>query len=97
MWGIRGRCLVQVSNRSLRSSSILRKIAGHRLEKVYKDVILPCLVTSAINPAPKVRAIQYGAGVHGYMNEEKDLPMGIAPAMTKTWYDAIMGGYFVIR
>ncbi len=60
--------------------------------EVYKDVILP--MYSAINPAPRVRVIQYGAGVHGYMNEEKDLPMGIAPAMTKTWYDAIMSGYF---
>ena len=60
--------------------------------EVYKDVILP--MYAAMSPAPRVRVIQYGAGVHGYMNEEKDLPVGIAPAMTKTWYDAIMSGYF---
>jgi hypothetical protein len=61
--------------------------------EVYKEVILPMYAT--MNPAPRVCVIQYGAGIHGYMSEEKDLPVGIAPAMTKTWYDAIMSGYFV--
>jgi hypothetical protein len=59
----------------------------------YQQVILPML--GAMKPAPKVRVVEYGAGVHGYTKAEKDLPMGIAPAITKTWYDAIMGGYFV--
>jgi len=59
----------------------------------YQQVILPML--GAVKPAPKVRVVEYGAGVHGYTKAEKDLPMGIAPAISKTWYDAIMGGYFV--
>jgi hypothetical protein len=59
----------------------------------YQEVILPML--GAMKPAPKVHVVEYGAGVHGYTKAEKDLPLGIAPAITKTWYDAIMGGYFV--
>jgi hypothetical protein len=50
-----------------------------------------------MTPAPKVHVVEYGAGVHGYTKAEKDLPMGIAPVLTKTWYDAIMGGYFMMK
>ena len=61
----------------------------------YKEVILPML--SAMSPPPKVRVVEYGAGVHGYTKAEKDLPLGIAPAVTKVWYDAIVGGFFVSK
>jgi hypothetical protein len=61
--------------------------------EVYKEVILPMF--AAINPAPKTRLIKYGAGIHGYTAREKDLPLGIAPAVTKVWYDAIINGYFM--
>jgi hypothetical protein len=45
-------------------------------------------------PAPKVRVVLVGAGVHDYNRPEGDLPKGIAPAVAKYWYDTIMGGYF---
>ena len=61
--------------------------------EVYQEVILP--MCAAMNPAPKVRVVQYGAGVHSYMKREKDLPLGIGPAVIKVWHDAIMGRYFL--
>jgi len=61
--------------------------------KVYQEVVLPMF--AAMNPPPKVRVIQFDAGVHGYTKPEKDLPQGIAPAVTKLWHDAIMKGYYV--
>jgi hypothetical protein len=61
--------------------------------QVYKEIILP--MCAAMNPAPKVRVVQYDAGVHTYSKAEKDLPMGIVPAVTKLWNDAIMGGFFL--
>jgi len=61
--------------------------------EVYKEVILPFF--AAMHPAPKVRLIRYGAGIHGYTAREEGLPLGIAPAVTKIWYDAIMNGYFM--
>jgi hypothetical protein len=60
--------------------------------EAYREVILPML--SAMSPPPRVCVVEYGAGVHGYTKAEKDLPMGIAPAVTKVWYDAIMSGFF---
>ena len=61
--------------------------------QVYKEIIIP--MCAAMNPAPKVRVVQYDAGVHTYSKAEKDLPMGIVPAVAKLWYDAIMGGFFL--
>ena len=61
--------------------------------KVYQEVVLPMF--AAMNPPPKVRVVQFDAGVHGYTKPEKDLPQGIAPAVTKLWHDAIMNGYYV--
>lgn len=59
----------------------------------YKTITLPMYV--AMKPAPKVRLVQFGAGVHGYTAPEPDLPMGVLPAAAKLWYDAIMGGYYM--
>ena len=61
--------------------------------EAYQEVILPML--SAINPPPKVRVVQYDAGVHGYTKSEKDLPLGIAPAVAKVWDEAIRSGYYL--
>jgi hypothetical protein len=61
--------------------------------EAYREVTIPMF--AAMNPAPKVRIVQFGAGVHTYTKPEKDLPMGIAPAVTKFYHDAIMGGYFL--
>jgi hypothetical protein len=49
---------------------------------------------AAMKPAPKVRVVLVGAGVHWYNQPEQDLPKGIAPAVAKYWYDTITGGYF---
>lgn len=59
----------------------------------YKEIVIPMF--KAMKPPPKVTVTQFGAGVHGYMVGEKDLPMGIGPAVAKFWYDTIMGGFFV--
>jgi hypothetical protein len=61
--------------------------------EVYREVVVPML--QAIEPAPKVRVTQFGAGVHTYQKAEKDLPLGIAPAVTQFYDEAIRGGYFV--
>ena len=49
-----------------------------------------------LNPAPKVRCISIGAGVHTWSHTEPELPQGVAPAVTKLWYDAIMNGFYMI-
>jgi hypothetical protein len=48
-----------------------------------------------MNPAPKIALTRFGAGVHSFWKEEKDLPVGIAPSVLRTWHDAVVGGYFV--
>jgi pimeloyl-ACP methyl ester carboxylesterase len=48
-----------------------------------------------LNPAPKVRAVSLGAGVHTWGWSDDKLPQGIVPAVAKLWYDAIMNGYFL--
>jgi hypothetical protein len=47
-----------------------------------------------LNPAPKVRAVALGAGVHTWSWTDEKLPQGIVPAVAKLWCDAIMNGYF---
>ncbi|MBI4481896.1 MAG: hypothetical protein HY652_03300 [Acidobacteria bacterium] len=37
---------------------------------------------------------QFDAGVHGYTQPEPGLPMGVASAAAKLWYDAVMSGYY---
>lgn len=63
--------------------------------EVYKEVEIPMF--RAMKPVPRVTVTQFGAGVHRYMTGEKDLPMGIGPAVAKFWHDAITGGFFVAR
>ena len=58
----------------------------------YQGVLLPTL--AAMQPAPKARLVLFGAGVHGYMRAEPDLPKGIGPAIAKLWQDAITEGYY---
>ena len=47
-----------------------------------------------LNPAPKVRSISLGAGIHSWSWMDDKLPQGVAPAVAKLWHDAIMNGYF---
>jgi len=67
---------------------------NHRFQ-AYRDIALPMF--AAMTPPPKVRIVQFDAGVHFYTRPEKDLPMGITPAVTKLWNEAIMGGYYLDR
>lgn len=61
--------------------------------EVYREVIMPGF--QAMKPPPRIALTRFGAGVHVFWNPEKDLPMGIAPAVAHSWNEAIMGGYFV--
>ena len=51
---------------------------------------------ATINPAPKVRVTQWGAGVHTYHKSEPGLPLGIAPPVAEFYVRAIQEGYFVV-
>ena len=50
-----------------------------------------------LTPAPKVRAISLGAGVHSWGWTDDKLPQGIVPAVARLWHDAIMNGFFLQR
>ncbi len=72
---------------------ILAKDSRDHSPEAYKEVVVPMF--AAMNPAPKIRVVHFGAGVHTYTKPENDLPMGIAPAAAKFYYDAITGGYYL--
>ena len=61
---------------------------------VYREVVVPMFAT--INPAPKLRVTQWGAGVHTYHKSEPGLPLGIAPPVAEFYLRAIQEGYFVV-
>jgi hypothetical protein len=48
-----------------------------------------------LTPAPKVRPVSLGAGVHTWGWSDAQLPDGIAPVVAKLWHDAIVNGFFV--
>jgi hypothetical protein len=48
-----------------------------------------------LNPAPKVRAVSLGAGIHSWGWTDNKLPQGIVPVVAKLWHDAIMNGFFL--
>jgi hypothetical protein len=51
-----------------------------------------------LEPPPKVRCVSLGAGVHTWSHAEPpDLPDGIATAVAKLWYDAIMNGFYLLE
>lgn len=47
-----------------------------------------------LTPAPKVRAISLGAGIHSWGWTDENLPQGIVPPVAKLWHDGIMNGFF---
>jgi hypothetical protein len=59
----------------------------------YRGVLLPAL--ASVQPPPKARLVLFGAGVHGYMRPEPDLPSGIGPAIAHLWQTAIQEGYYL--
>jgi hypothetical protein len=60
---------------------------------VCNEIIIPGF--RVIKPAPEIAITRFGAGVHSFWKPEKDLPVGIAPSMIKSWKEAVMNGYFV--
>ena len=62
--------------------------------EVYREVILPMF--RDMTPRPKIGLTRFGAGVHSYWTPEKDLPLGIAPAVAQFYHDAITGGFFTV-
>jgi hypothetical protein len=48
-----------------------------------------------LNPAPKVKPVSLGAGVHSWSWTDEKLPQGIVPPVAKLWHDAIMNGFFL--
>jgi hypothetical protein len=64
----------------------------HTIER-YRNQLLPEL--AAMNPAPKVRVMRFGTGVHNYEKPEEGLPRGTLPAVVELWNRAITGGYYL--
>jgi hypothetical protein len=62
--------------------------------EVYGEVIIPQF--KAMRPRPRTAVTRFGAGVHSYWTPEKDLPLGIAPAVAQFYHDAITGGFYVV-
>src|SRR5205807_4229751 len=54
---------------------------------VYREIVLPMFAT--LDPAPKVRVTQWGAGVHTYHKSEPGLSLGIAPPVVEFYVGAI--------
>ena len=48
-----------------------------------------------LDPAPKVRSILLGAGIHSWGWTDEEFPVGIVPPVAKLWHDAIINGFFV--
>jgi pimeloyl-ACP methyl ester carboxylesterase len=58
----------------------------------FEETVLPAF--AAMEPTPKVRRTRVDGGFHDWTRPEPDLPLGMAPAVVKLWYEAIMGGYY---
>jgi hypothetical protein len=63
--------------------------------EAYKAITLP--MYAKMDPPPKTALIQIKAGVHYYMTPLEGLPAGTGPLVTKTWSDAIMGGFYLVN
>jgi len=61
--------------------------------EVYEEVIMPAF--RAMEPAPRVDLVRFGAGGHTFWAPAEGLPLGIAPAVVQMWDDAITNGYFL--
>lgn len=64
--------------------------------EVYEEVVLP-MFRDRVDPPPKAMVTRFGAGVHVYTKAEKDLPLGIGPAVAEFYHQAITGGYFLVK
>ncbi len=73
---------------------IIAKDSRDHTPDVYNEVILPMF--AKMDRAPKVRLVQFGAGVHTYNKSEEGLPLGIVPTAAELYHEAITKGYFVV-
>jgi hypothetical protein len=48
-----------------------------------------------LDPAPKVKSICLGAGIHSWGWTSTQLPQGIVTPVAKLWHDAIVNGFFL--
>ncbi|HEY7165698.1 MAG TPA: hypothetical protein VIB79_14125 [Candidatus Binatia bacterium] len=48
-----------------------------------------------LDPAPKIRSISLGAGIHSWGWTDQEFTMGIVAPVARLWHDAIMNGFFV--
>jgi hypothetical protein len=72
--------------------SVSRNSFTHNID-AYREVIVPMF--KQMDPAPRTALIHFDAGGHSYMNAMPELPMGLGPAVAKTWHAAITGGFFM--
>ena len=61
--------------------------------EAFNGIILPML--AELNPAPRVKATQLGAGTHIYYKPMPDLPVGLTRAAAYLWRQAIQDGFFM--
>ena len=73
---------------------VIAKDSRDHSADVYHEVVLP-MFEKEIDPPPKVKLTQFGAGVHTYHKAEPDLPLGIVPAVADFYFKAITQGYFL--
>jgi hypothetical protein len=61
--------------------------------EAFSEIILPML--AQLDPAPRVKATQLGAGTHIYYKPMADLPLGLTRAASFLWSRAIASGFFM--
>ena len=54
--------------------------------------MLPML--EKIEPAPEVRIVEFGTGIHSYWRAEEGMPMGLVPPAVELVCEAIAAGYY---
>lgn len=62
-------------------------------KQVYDEAVLPMF--ASMKPAPRIALQHFQAGVHMLWTPEESLPLGIMPAVSKSWHDAIVNGFFL--
>ena len=74
---------------------IINKFSRDHTPKNYFDIMKPML--DAIEPAPRVRIVEFGTGIHSYWQPEDGLPMGLVPPAVDVVCEAIADGYYTGR
>jgi len=61
--------------------------------EAFSEIILPML--AKLEPAPRVKVTQLGAGTHIYYKPMPELPFGLTRAAAFIWHKAISSGFFM--